>query len=35
MPTLDDLILKKHFSARPKDLEGIRLLTISRGEDGS
>ena len=35
LPTLDDLILTKHFSARPKDLEDIRLLKILKGEDGS
>ncbi len=28
LPTLDDLILTKQFSTRPKDLEDIRLLRI-------
>lgn len=32
LPTVDDLILTKRFSARPKDLEDIRLLTILKVE---
>lgn len=32
LPSLDDLILTKQFSARPKDLEDARLLTILRTE---
>jgi hypothetical protein len=35
LPSLDDLILTKLFSARPKDLEDIRLLTILKAEEGS
>jgi len=35
LPTIDDLILTKQFSARPKDLEDIRLLTILKAEDRS
>lgn len=32
LPCLDDLILTKRFSARPKDLEDIHLLEILRRE---
>jgi hypothetical protein len=34
IPCLDDLIATKRFSARPKDLEDIRLLEVLRGEEG-
>jgi hypothetical protein len=34
LPNIDDLILTKRFSARPKDLEDIRLLQILRREQG-
>jgi hypothetical protein len=32
LPCLDDLILTKRFSSRPKDLEDIRLLELLRRE---
>lgn len=32
VPSIDDLILTKRFSNRPKDLEDIRLLRILKGE---
>jgi hypothetical protein len=34
MPTLDDLLRTKRFSARPEDLEDIRMLEALKGEDG-
>jgi len=32
LPSLEDLIATKHFAARPKDLEDIRLLEVLREE---
>jgi hypothetical protein len=33
VPSLDDLIATKHFAARPKDLEDIRLLEALRDRE--
>jgi hypothetical protein len=33
IPTIDDLIATKRFSARPKDAEDIRLLEVLRQEE--
>jgi hypothetical protein len=33
LPSIDDLILTKRISARPKDLEDVRLLRVLKGEE--